>query len=125
MPCGQMNFGKCYRKIGRIAYLNQQDKPNVTKDYGSGDAMSRAVRRRVGRFASIGSSKKYGPLFGLKKNLFDNSCSRFNNTRQFYYKSNSGSSSDVIYWKRNYGGSINLMNSGKNCQVVPCNSKFD
>ena len=29
MPCGNMNFGKCYRKVGRLAYLNQQEKPKT------------------------------------------------------------------------------------------------
>lgn len=117
MPCGQMNFGKCYRKVGRLAYLNIQNKPNVTRDYGSGDARARAIRRRVGRFSTIGGKKNYGPLFGLKKTFFDNSCRK---TNVFYYTANTGNASDVIFWKKNYGGSKNLMISGEDCNAIPC-----
>jgi hypothetical protein len=117
MPCGKMNFGKCYRKVGRLAYLNQQDKPNLTKDYASEDARARAIRRRVGRFSTNGVKINYGPLFGLKKTLFDNSCSGKN---KVYYTANSGDASDVTFWRKNYGGSKNLTVSGKNCNTTAC-----
>lgn len=117
MPCGNMNFGKCYRKVGRLAYLNQQEKPNLTKDYASEDARARAIRRRVGRFSKNGTKKNYGPLFGVKKNLFDNSC---NGKETVYYTANSGDASDVTFWRKNYVGSKNLTVSGKNCNTTAC-----
>ena len=112
-----MNFGKCYRKVGRLAYLNLQNKPNVTRYYGSEDAIARTIRRRVGRFSTIGLKKNYGPLFGLKKTFFDNSCRK---TNLIYYNANAGDASDVTFWKKNYGGSRNLTVSGKNCNFIPC-----
>ena len=122
MPCGKMNYGKCYKKIGRLAYLNKQEKPNNTKDYGSQDARSRAIRRRVGRFSTNGQNKNYGPLFGLKKTMFDKSCKGKNTV---YYTANSGDASDVTYWRKNYGGSKNLTVSGKNCNSTNCVSNND
>jgi len=112
-----MNFGKCYRKVGRLAYLNKQEKPNQTKDYASEDARTRAIRRRVGRFSTNADKKNYGPLFGLKKTLFDNSC---NGKNKVYYTANSGDASDVTFWRKNYVGSKNLTVSGKNCNTTAC-----
>ena len=117
MPFGKMNFGKCYRKVGRLAYLNKQEKPNQTKDYASEDARTRAIRRRVGRFSTNADKKNYGPLFGLKKTLFDNSC---NGKNKVYYTANSGDASDVTFWRKNYVGSKNLTVSGKNCNTTAC-----
>ena len=115
-----MNFGKCYRKVGRLAYLNLASKPNVTRDYGNGDAIARTIRRRVGRFSTNGQKKLYGPLFGLKKTMFDKSCKGKNT---IYYKANKGNASDVIFWRKNYVGSKNLTVSGKNCNFKACSNK--
>lgn len=120
MPNRRMNFGKCYRKVGRLTYLNLQKKHNRTTKYDSEYAMGRLIRRRVGRYAVNQNKKQYGPLFGVKKTMFDKSCKRKN---IIYYKANNGNASDFIFWKKNYGGSINLTISGKNCNVNACDNK--
>lgn len=101
MPCGQLNY-RCGKnefgllKVGRLAFLNGvPSKPAPTRDYSSNDALARTIRRRTGRKVA-GGVQKFGPLFGLRKNK----CSE----KQLYLHANSGNGSDVVYWRRIYGG---------------------
>ncbi len=70
MPCGQYPYGQCRTNntrgllsrpiLGRLAYLNKvQSKPAPTRNYGSEDARSRAIRRRVARVKTP-SRDQYG-----------------------------------------------------------------
>ena len=59
MPCGTYNYGGCRTTrqrgllsgpiMGRLSYLNRQQKPAPTRNYGSEDARARLLRRRVGK----------------------------------------------------------------------------
>jgi hypothetical protein len=103
-----------------------------TRNYGSEDARSRAIRRRVARIKTpstdqYGNPVKYGygPLFGLRKGvgntwLPSGQCN-------YVFSANGGSGSDVAYWKRVMGGSMNIVTSGSgdangNCSFVACNN---
>ena len=111
MSCGNLNFSCGYNKnkstgistltIGRLAYLNKYSKPSPTRNYSSDDARARAIRRRVGVQTQNGK-KKYGPLFGLKKNRCHH------NLDNSVYTANHGNSSDVIYFKNISGGNIKI-----------------
>ena len=111
MPCGQLNY-RCGKNqfglltVGRLAYLNgTPSKPAPTRDYSSNDALARNIRRRTG-VKAVSGVKKYGPLFGLKKNK----CSG----KQMYLHANSGNGSDVVYWRRVFGGrTLKLFNPCK------------
>jgi hypothetical protein len=130
MPCGTYNYGGCRTTrqrgllsgpiMGRLSYLNRQQKPAPTRNYGSEDARARLLRRRVGKinmrsldlYGNVVNSDKYGygPLFGLRKGigktwLSDGQC-------KYIYTANNGSGSDVTYWKRVYGGSMNIVTTG-------------
>ena len=86
MPCGQYGYGLCRTnrtrgiasrpKIGRLSYLQRQSKPAPTRNYGSEDARSRAIRRRVAKIKTPSTDQYgnmvrygYGPLFGLRKGV--------------------------------------------------------
>lgn len=100
MPCGQLNF-RCGKNqfglltVGRLAYLNGvPSKPAPTRDYSSRDALARNIRRRTSVKNANGVAK-FGPLFGLrKKTCID----------QTYQNPNSGTGTDVVYWRRVFGG---------------------
>jgi hypothetical protein len=142
MPCGQYGYGLCRTNrqrgiasrptIGRLSYLQRQTKPMPTRNYGSEDARSRAIRRRVARIKTpstdqYGNPVKYGygPLFGLRKGvgntwLPSGQC-------KYVFSANGGSGADVTYWKRVMGGSMNIVTSGSgdangNCSFVACNN---
>jgi|TARA_R110002074_G_scaffold166797_5_gene327662 hypothetical protein len=142
MPCGQYNYGLCRTNrqrgvssrpsIGRLSYLQRQTKPMPTRNYGSEDARSRAIRRRVARIKTSSTDQYgnpvkygYGPLFGLRKGvgntwLPSGQCN-------YVFSANGGSGSDVAYWKRVMGGSMNIVTSGSgdangNCSFVACNN---
>ena len=117
MPCGQLNF-RCGENqfglltVGRLAYLNGvPSKPAPTRDYSSRDALARNIRRRTSIKISSNGIAKFGPLFGLrKKDIVD----------QVYQNPNSGTGTDVVYWRRVFGGrTLKLFNP---CSQVlkPC-----
>uniref|UniRef100_A0A6C0C6G5 Uncharacterized protein n=1 Tax=viral metagenome TaxID=1070528 RepID=A0A6C0C6G5_9ZZZZ len=140
MPCGQYNYGLCRTgrtkgiasrpTIGRLSYLQRQTKPMPTRNYGSEDARSRAIRRRVTKIKTpstdqYGNTVKYGygPLFGLRKGV-GNTWSPSGQCK-YVFSANGGSGSDVAYWKRVMGGSMNIVTSGSgdangNCSFVAC-----
>jgi len=140
MPCGQYRYGKCRTNntrgllsrpiLGRLAYLNKvQSKPAPTRNYGSEDARSRAIRRRaLGKYKGSGSSRDgkrslfiYGPMFGLKQNK----CGpNRDGIGPIYRHANHGDSSDVTYFKRVAAGPFIqqtqcMWNSNGNFDNVP------
>ena len=141
MSCGQYGYGLCRTNrtrglasrptIGRMSYLNRQQKPAPTRNYGSEDARARLLRRRVGRVKtpSIGPNGEtapfgYGPLFGLRKGIGSTWLS--NGQCRYVFSANHGDSSDVAYWKRVFGGSMNIVTTGgggaNSCGIVRCTS---
>ena len=119
MPCGQYPYGQCRTNntrgllsrpiLGRLAYLNRvQSKPAPTRNYGSEDARSRAIRRRaLGKYKGSGSSRDgtrsffiYGPMFGLKQNRCGPNGNSYGIFGPIYRHANHGDSSDVTYFKR-------------------------
>lgn len=127
MPCGQYGYGNCRTNrtrglasrpaIGRLSYLQRQTKPMPTRNYGSEDARARTIRRRVTRIKKPSQDQygntvnyAYGPLFGLRKGvgntwLPSGQC-------KYVFSANGGTGSDVTYWKRVMGGSMNIVTSG-------------
>ena len=140
MPCGQYGYGLCRTNrqrgvasqpsIGRLSYLQRQSKPAPTRNYGSEDARTRALRRRVARVKrpstdQYGNQVSYGfgPLFGLRKGI--GSTWLPSGQCKYVFSANSGSGADVTYWKRVMGGSMNIVTSGSgdahgNCSFVSC-----
>ena len=140
MPCGQYGYGLCRTNnrqrglasrpaIGRLSYLNRQTKPSPTRNYGSEDARCRAIRRRVARVKTPSKDQYgndvnygYGPLFGLRKGV--GSTWLANGQCKYIFSANGGAGSDVAYWKRVYGGSMNLVTTGNgganSCELVAC-----
>ena len=141
MPCGQYGYGLCRTnrtrgiasrpKIGRLSYLQRQSKPAPTRNYGSEDARSRAIRRRVARIKTPSTDQYgnivrygYGPLFGLRKGV--GSTWLPNGQCKYVFSPNGGEGSDVAYWKRVMGGSMNIVTSGQGrpnagrCGLVAC-----
>lgn len=94
----------------RLRQLNNPGKPAPTKLTGSQVSRENHIRRRVATIKVEKSTKKmskYGPLFGLAKNQ---KCGE--NCHEIYY-ANGGTGSDVVQWKRIYGGSSALFNTKK------------
>lgn len=96
-----------------VLRLNQksvQSSPGPTTMKGGAVALDNAIRRRVGRVtrhsAKNGATESYGPLFGLNKGKLGSACVNKN-----IKTANGGSGSDVTYWKRVYGRSLNLFSS--------------
>jgi hypothetical protein len=116
MPCGQLNF-RCGKNqfglltVGRLAYLNGvPSKPAPTRDYSSRDALARNIRRRTSVKNANGVAK-FGPLFGLrKKTCID----------QTYQNPNSGTGTDVVYWRRVFGGRTLTLANVCNQDLKPC-----
>ena len=151
MPCGQYQYGACRTNsvtdpqgnprpirglasrptIGRLSYLNRQSKPAPTRNYGSEDARARLIRRRVARITTRSLDQYgnpvnfgYGPLFGLRKGIGRTWLP--NGQCRYIFSANGGDSSDVSYWKRVYGGSMNIVTTGgggaESCGLVACTS---
>jgi len=136
MPCGQYKYGLCRTGqqrgissrpiIGRLSYLQRQTKPAPTRNYGSEDARARSIRRRVARIKTRSLDqygnvvdKGYGPLFGLRKGVGNTWLP--NGQCKYIFSANGGSGSDVAYWKRVYGGSMNIVTTGGGpCSFVAC-----
>lgn len=122
MPCGQYPYGFCKkRKLGRLRFLQRQSKPAPTRNYGSEDARSRAIRRRVARIKTPSTDQygnlvhvAYGPLFGLRKGIGRTWLP--NGDCKYIFSPNGGEGSDVAYWKRVMGGSMNIITNG-NCSL--------
>ena len=142
MPCGQYGYGLCRTNrtrglasrpvIGRLSYLQRQSKPAPTRNYGSEDARSRAIRRRVARVKTPSRDQYgnpvnygYGPLFGLRKGV--GSTWLPNGQCKYVYSANSGAGADVTYWKRVMGGSMNIVTTSgggnESCGFVACTNK--
>lgn len=70
---------------------------------------------RAGVGPQYNGYQAYGPLFGEKRGVGSGPCActpeavAAEKTKGRIYRSNGGSSSDVVYWKRIHGGSIQLM----------------
>jgi hypothetical protein len=126
MPCGQYCYGFNWDcRAGRLNKLNVQVKPNMTRDYGSQSARERLLRRRTSANVRIPPKDcfnykreecnpyiAYGPLFGLRKAPRHSCCTGSDPVYPAkWYRSNGGSGSDVVYWKRVHGGPIPLMSS--------------
>ena len=139
MPCGQYGDGLCRTNrqrgvasrpsIGRLSYLQRQSKPAPTRNYGSEDARTRALRRRVARVKrpstdQYGNQVSYGfgPLFGLRKGI--GSTWLPSGQCKYVFSANSGAGADVTYWKRVMGGSMNIVTTGgggpNSCGLVAC-----
>ena len=133
MPCGQYPYGLCKKRtVGRLRFLQRQSKPAPTRNYGSEDARARAIRRRVTKVNTRSTDQygnvvnyAYGPLFGLRKGvgptwLPSGQC-------KFVFSPNGGEGSDVAYWKRVMGGSMNIVTTGgggaNSCGLVACVNK--
>ena len=120
-----MSCQYCYQRqwdcrAGRLKKLSQvQIKPSPTRNYGSGGARANSIRRRVARYTNNGSNDVatksnqkqtlgYGPIFGTGKapSVFNNcgGCGDRTTTTKNIYRSNGGTGSDVVYWKRIMGG---------------------
>ena len=116
--------------IGRLSYLQRQTKPMPTRNYGSEDARSRSIRRRVTKIKIIPSRDQhgntvnygYGPLFGLRKGVGNTWLP--NGHCKYVFSANGGTGGDVTYWKRVMGGSMNIVTSGGDgrCGLVACAS---
>ena len=93
----------------RLIQLNHASKPSPTKLTGSQVSRENHIRRRVAKLNLDKTTNRiwYGPLFGLAKNpKYGGDCS------DVYY-ANGGSGSDIVQWKRIYGGSRTLFNTKK------------
>lgn len=95
----------------RLIQLNHASKPSPTKLTGSQVSRENYIRKRVAKINVNKTTKKmsgYGPLFGLaKKPKYGGDCN------DIYY-ANGGTGSDIVQWKRIYGGSRTLF-STKSC----------
>ena len=104
----------------RLRELNSAKKPSPTKLQGSQVARENYIRRRVAVIKQIknclsddqrfkgeecNETYAYGPVFGFAKN--PKRGGKCNNV----YSANGGSGSDVIQWRRLYGGSRQLFNT--------------
>ena len=120
MPTKYCYSSRWLAQPGRLSKLtNVQKQPGPTRDYGSSNARSNAIRRRVMRPSTTPSTtqtKGYGPLFGTTKN---NSFSKCASDKKNFYQSNSGTGNDVVYWKRIAVGPRELKPS--NCDGVNSN----
>ena len=118
MPCGQYPYGLCKKRtVGRLRFLQRQSKPAPTRNYGSEGARANAIRRRVAKIKTPSRDQYgnpvnygYGPLFGLRKGvgrtwLSSGQC-------KYVFSPNGGEGSDVAYWKRVMGGSMNIVTTG-------------
>ena len=142
MPCGQYKYGLCRTNrtrglasrptVGRLSYLQRQSKPAPTRNYGSENARASAIRRRVTTVKTpsrdqYGNPVKYGfgPLFGLRKGVGSTWLS--SGQCKYIFSANSGSGSDVTYWKRVMGGSMNIVTTSgggaNSCGLVACVNK--
>jgi len=135
MPCGQYPYGLCKKRtVGRLSYLQRQFKPAPTRNYGSEDARARAIRRRVTKIKTPSRDQYgnvvrygYGPLFGLRKGV--GSTWLPSGQCKYVFSPNGGEGSDVAYWKRVMGGSMNIVTSGPGrpnagrCGLVACSNK--
>jgi len=103
----------------RLKELNNAKKPAPTNLKGAQVARENYIRRRVASVKNGNTcfnTKKnpncdakyaYGPVFGIKKNPRNGNCSNI-------YSANGGSGSDIVQWKRIYGGS-RILFSNNNC----------
>jgi len=122
-----MNY--CYHnrwvsQPGRLLKLtNVQQKPSPTKDKSSTCARENQIRRRVFRMNSVnsqsylknqeGQSEGMGPFFGESKFGVYKQCKN-NMKKMIIYRSNGGSGSNVVYFKRVAVGSLSA-------PIHPCN----
>ena len=113
----------------RLKEINHQDNPAPTRLRGAEVAIGNAIRRRVARMKApskcfgykgeqCNPNLAYGPVFGFRQApRFGSRCGDkgFRNI----YSANHGDSSDVITWKRLYGGPRQLF-STKSCKYGCC-----
>ena len=129
MSCGQLCYNyRWHCRPGRLRRLNLQNKPNPTRDYGSLGARENYIRRRTAARIRKPTAKcynykgeqcnqyiAYGPRFGLRKRPAVYCCPegdpKCQHTKSSWFRSNSGSGSDVTSWKRISAGPANLMPS--------------
>ena len=112
----------------RLKQLNEAKKPAPTKLRGAQVARGNLIRRRVAVIRQVkdclsenkrfkgeqcNETYAYGPVFGLRK------APRVGGDCRKIYSANGGSSSDVIQWKRLYGGSRQLF-STSGCKYGCC-----
>jgi hypothetical protein len=114
-----MNY--CYHnrwvsQPGRLLKLTKvQQKPSPTKDNSSTGARENQIRRRVFRMNSVNSQsylknqkdqiEGMGPFFGESKFGAHKHCKN-NMKKMIIYRSNGGSGSNVVYFKRVAVGSL-------------------
>lgn len=104
----------------RLMELNSASKPSPTRLTGAQVARENYIRRRVAKLVKGKSCDEYkeeqcnevygyGPLFGLAQEpKYGGDC------KNIYY-ANHGTGSDVVQWKRLYGGPRVLFNT-RSCQ---------
>lgn len=108
----------------RLRELNTARNKGPTSMQGGSISNGNAIRRRVARVSYNNSRNEptkasYGPLFGLKKKpLLGGNC-----TDKALHSANTGNSSDVIYWKKLYGGPRPLI-STQSCDYGCCGDKL-
>lgn len=108
----------------RLRELNTTRNKGPTSMQGGSISNGNAIRRRVARVSYNKSRNEpakasYGPLFGLKKTpLLGGNC-----TDKALHGANTGNSSDVIYWKKLYGGPRPLF-STQSCDYGCCGDKL-
>jgi hypothetical protein len=107
----------------RLRELNTTRNKGPTSMHSGSISNGNAIRRRVAR-VSYNKSRNdhvkasYGPLFGLKKTpLLGGNCS--DKALYSVHSANTGNSSDVIYWKKLYGGPRPLINT-ESCDYGCC-----
>ena len=111
----------------RLREISVQRNRGPTTLTGGQVSNGNAIRRRVARigrnkYRNEKAKESYGPLFGLKRSPHlggDGS----NCNDKALYSANSGSSSDVIFWRGLYGGSRLLFDTNS-CSYGCCDSKL-
>lgn len=109
----------------RLREISVQRNRGPTTLTGGQVSNGNAIRRRVARigrnkYRNEKAKESYGPLFGLKRSPHlggDGS----NCNDKALYSANSGSSSDVIFWRGLYGGSRLLFDTNS-CSYGCCDS---
>jgi hypothetical protein len=108
----------------RLRELNTARKRGPTSLQGGAISNGNAIRRRVAHVTykkdGVDTRKpSYGPLFGFKKNPhLGGKCAD-----KALHSANSGNSSDVIYWKKLYGGPRPLFSTAS-CDYGCCGDKL-
>ena len=117
---GLQTFKGCPLRLREIS-VQRNRGPTTLK--GGEVSLGNAIRRRVARISKNSARHEkvkdsYGPLFGLKKAPYLGGNGK-NCESKALYSANSGNSSDVIYWRKLYGGSRLLFDTNS-CSYGCC-----